>query len=207
MAYSLSGGRLTSHQESLQCLACAARRKLGEIDYTTLLQLMKQDSDDPGPQANSIWSNVVIDQSTKTGLSSWAKNPANKKLLDTWVNSSVYVADSLANDKHFKSGDYVFYRQDQFPTDGASFKQVFTGLMSEIRHDLKTNPYSNKFDYRETVKKLNYTSLENDMHDLMTDSQDWWPADWGHYGGLMIRMAWHAAGTYRTADGRGGAGT
>ena len=140
MAYSLSGGRLTSHQESLQCLACAARRKLGEIDYTTLLQLMKQDSDDPGPQANSIWSNVVIDQSTKTGLSSWAKNPANKKLLDTWVNSSVYVADSLANDKHFKSGDYVFYRQDQFPTDGASFKQVFTGLMSEIRHDLKTNP-------------------------------------------------------------------
>ena len=75
------------------------------------------------------------------------------------------------------------------------------------QHDLKTNPYSNKFDYRETVKKLNYTSLENDMHDLMTDSQDWWPADWGHYGGLMIRMAWHAAGTYRTSDGRGGAGT
>ena len=75
------------------------------------------------------------------------------------------------------------------------------------QHDLKTNPYGNKFDYRQTVKKLNYTSLENDMHNLMTDSQDWWPADWGHYGGLMIRMAWHAAGTYRTSDGRGGAGT
>ena len=75
------------------------------------------------------------------------------------------------------------------------------------QHDLKTNPYGNKFDYRQTVKKLNYTSLENDMHILMTDSQDWWPADWGHYGGLMIRMAWHAAGTYRTSDGRGGAGT
>ena len=75
------------------------------------------------------------------------------------------------------------------------------------QHDLKTNPYSNKFDYRKTLKKLNYTSLENDMHNLMTDSQDWWPADWGHYGGLMIRMAWHAAGTYRTSDGRGGAGT
>ena len=75
------------------------------------------------------------------------------------------------------------------------------------QHDLKTNPYSNKFDYRETVKKLNFNSLENDMHNLMTDSQDWWPADWGHYGGLMIRMAWHAAGTYRTSDGRGGAGT
>tara|TARA_B100000131_G_C18082941_1_gene598931 strand:- start:55 stop:1686 length:1632 start_codon:yes stop_codon:yes gene_type:complete len=157
MAYSLSGGRLTAHQESLQCLACAARRKLGEIDYTTLLQLMKQDSDDPGPQANSIWSNVVIDQSTKTGLSSWAKNPANKKLLDTWVNSSVYVADSLAKDKHFKSGDYVFYRQDQFPTDGASFKQVFTGLMDEIRHDLKTNPefaksYAGKIYNNITIK-------------------------------------------------------
>ena len=75
------------------------------------------------------------------------------------------------------------------------------------QHDLKTNPYGNKFDYRQTVKKLNYTSLENDMHTLMTDSQDWWPADWGHYGGLMIRMAWHAAGTFRTSDGRGGAGT
>jgi catalase-peroxidase len=63
------------------------------------------------------------------------------------------------------------------------------------------------FNYREEVKKLNVGELKKDMHALMTDSQEWWPADWGHYGGLMIRMSWHAAGTYRTADGRGGAGT
>ena len=75
------------------------------------------------------------------------------------------------------------------------------------QHDEKTNPYSKDFDYREEVKKLDFESLENDMHELMTTPQSWWPADWGHYGGLMIRMAWHAAGTYRVADGRGGAGT
>jgi len=75
------------------------------------------------------------------------------------------------------------------------------------QHDEKTNPYSKDFDYREEVKKLDFEALENDMHELMTTPQSWWPADWGHYGGLMIRMAWHAAGTYRVADGRGGAGT
>jgi len=75
------------------------------------------------------------------------------------------------------------------------------------QHDEKTNPYSKGFDYREEVKKLDFQALEKDMHDLMTTPQPWWPADWGHYGGLMIRMAWHAAGTYRVADGRGGAGT
>ena len=75
------------------------------------------------------------------------------------------------------------------------------------QHDQKSNPYSNDFDYREVVKTLDFKGLENDMLELMTSPQDWWPADWGHYGGLMIRMAWHAAGTYRVADGRGGAGT
>ena len=75
------------------------------------------------------------------------------------------------------------------------------------QHDSKTNPYGKDFNYRDSVKKLNFKSLEKEMHDLMTEPQDWWPADWGHYGGLMIRMAWHAAGTYRTGDGRGGAGT
>ncbi len=75
------------------------------------------------------------------------------------------------------------------------------------QHDNKTNPMGADFNYRETVKKLDVAALKKDMHALMTDSQDWWPADWGHYGGLMIRMSWHAAGTYRIADGRGGAGT
>lgn len=75
------------------------------------------------------------------------------------------------------------------------------------QHDSKTNPYGEDFDYREAVKKLDFDAIKADMHALMTDSQDWWPADWGHYGGLMIRMAWHAAGTYRISDGRGGAGT
>ena len=75
------------------------------------------------------------------------------------------------------------------------------------QHDSKTDPLGEDFDYREAVKKLDVDALKKDLTDLMTDSQDWWPADWGHYGGLMIRMAWHAAGTYRVADGRGGAGT
>jgi catalase-peroxidase len=75
------------------------------------------------------------------------------------------------------------------------------------QHDSKTNPMDPGFDYREEVKKLDVAALKKDLHALMTDSQDWWPADWGHYGGLMIRMTWHAAGSYRIADGRGGAGT
>jgi catalase-peroxidase len=75
------------------------------------------------------------------------------------------------------------------------------------QHDTKANPMGAGFNYREEVKKLDVEALKKDLRALMTDSQEWWPADWGHYGGLMIRMAWHAAGTYRTADGRGGGGT
>lgn len=75
------------------------------------------------------------------------------------------------------------------------------------QHDGKTNPLGQGFSYREELKKLDVDALKKDMTALMTDSQPWWPADWGHYGGLMIRMAWHAAGSYRVADGRGGAGT
>ena len=75
------------------------------------------------------------------------------------------------------------------------------------QHDTKTNPMGQDFDYREEVKTLDFDALKKDMHALMTDSQEWWPADWGHYGGLMIRMAWHAAGSYRLFDGRGGGGT
>ncbi|KEF32645.1 Catalase [Marinobacter nitratireducens] len=75
------------------------------------------------------------------------------------------------------------------------------------QHDTKTDPMGQAFNYRDEVKKLDVAALKKDLTDLMTSSQDWWPADWGHYGGLMIRMAWHAAGSYRVADGRGGAGT
>ena len=75
------------------------------------------------------------------------------------------------------------------------------------QHDTKTDPLGKDFDYQDAVKSLDFGALKKDMTELMTDSQDWWPADWGHYGGLMIRMTWHAAGSYRIADGRGGAGT
>jgi catalase-peroxidase len=75
------------------------------------------------------------------------------------------------------------------------------------QHDRKTNPLGEGFVYREELKNLDVEALKRDLQALMTDSQDWWPADWGHYGGLMIRMAWHAAGSYRIADGRGGGGT
>ena len=75
------------------------------------------------------------------------------------------------------------------------------------QHDKKTNPLDDNFSYKEQLKSLDFSALEKDMHELMITPQDWWPADWGHYGGLMIRMAWHAAGSYRISDGRGGAGT
>ncbi|MCC4237980.1 catalase/peroxidase HPI [Vibrio anguillarum] len=75
------------------------------------------------------------------------------------------------------------------------------------QHDVKTNPMGADFNYRDALKTLDVDALKKDLKALMTDSQEWWPADWGHYGGLMIRMAWHSAGTYRIADGRGGAGT
>ena len=75
------------------------------------------------------------------------------------------------------------------------------------QHDAKTNPLGKDFNYREALKALDFEALKADMRALMTESQEWWSADWGHYGGLMIRMSWHAAGTYRIADGRGGGGT
>ena len=75
------------------------------------------------------------------------------------------------------------------------------------QHDRKSNPMGEDFDYAEAFKGLDYEGLKKDLHALMTDSQDWWPADYGHYGPFFIRMTWHAAGTYRTGDGRGGGGT
>ncbi len=75
------------------------------------------------------------------------------------------------------------------------------------QHSNKSNPMGEEFNYTEEFKSLDYDALKKDLTDLMTDSQDWWPADYGHYGGLFIRMTWHAAGTYRTGDGRGGGGT
>ena len=82
--------------------------------------------------------------------------------------------------------------------------QLKLGILHQ--HAAESNPMGEDFDYAAEFKSLDLDALVRDLHGLMTDSQDWWPADWGHYGGLMIRLAWHSAGTYRVADGRGGAG-
>src|SRR5262245_28355791 len=74
------------------------------------------------------------------------------------------------------------------------------------QHSAKSNPMGEAFDYRAEFERLDFSALKQDLARLMTDSQDWWPADFGHYGGLFIRMAWHSAGTYRVGDGRGGGG-
>ncbi|MBN1600332.1 MAG: catalase/peroxidase HPI [Chitinispirillaceae bacterium] len=83
--------------------------------------------------------------------------------------------------------------------------QLNLGVLHQ--HTKKSNPMDQDFDYKKEFEKLDLTELKKDLYSLMTDSQEWWPADWGHYGGLFIRMAWHSAGTYRTSDGRGGGGT
>ena len=106
------------------------------------------------------------------------------------------------------------------PVDHGSKSQHSMGAMSnnqwwpdqlnlDILHqnDKKSNPHDDDFNYREEFKTIDYEGLKKDLHSLMTDSQDWWPADYGHYGPFFIRMTWHAAGTYRTSDGRGGGGT
>ena len=111
-------------------------------------------------------------------------------------------------------------RESKCPVSHGSKSQHTQGAMSNKewwpnqidlkilhQHDRKSNPMDEDYEYREEFKTLDYTSLKSDLNDLMTDSQEWWPADYGHYGPFFIRMTWHAAGTYRTADGRGGGGT
>lgn len=97
--------------------------------------------------------------------------------------------------------------QFQYTSSSNGFSQSAIQLDLLHQHDQKTNPYPKGFSYRKALESLNVEALKKDMRDLMRDSQSWWPADWGHYGALMIRMAWHSAGSYRISDGRGGAAT
>ena len=83
--------------------------------------------------------------------------------------------------------------------------QINLGILRQ--HSEKSSPFDSDFNYSEEFKKLDYFQLKKDLANLMTDSQDWWPADYGHYGPFFVRLTWHAAGTYRTGDGRGGGGT
>lgn len=114
----------------------------------------------------------------------------------------------MPQDKSITAGKCPFVHGSMTTNDRTEIDWWPKSLNLDIlhQHDTKTNPLGD-FNYREEVQKLDFAALKQDLMALMTDSQEWWPADWGHYGGLMIRMSWHAAGTYRIADGRGGAGT
>lgn len=115
----------------------------------------------------------------------------------------------MENNQKSSSGKCPFMHGSNTATHKSSVDWWPNALNLDIlhQHDSKTNPLGESFNYAEEFKKLDLNAVKKDLHKLMTDSQDWWPADWGHYGGLMIRMAWHSAGSYRIADGRGGAGT
>ncbi len=127
---------------------------------------------------------------------------------------------SQADGNPHNVGGVVMSQESKCPVTGRSSKQIAGSGTSNKdwwpeklnlkilhQHSEKSTPMGGDFNYSEEFKKLDYESLKKDLHNLMTDSQDWWPADWGHYGGFFIRMAWHSAGTYRVGDGRGGAAT
>ena len=113
-------------------------------------------------------------------------------------NGDINQCPYMAGNQSFAAGNGVKNR-DWWPNE--------LKLNILRQHAIKSNPFGENFDYAKEFNSVNYDELKKDVTDLMTNSQDWWPADYGHYGGLMIRMAWHSAGTYRVGDGRGGAGT
>ncbi|WP_027963716.1 catalase/peroxidase HPI [Halalkalibacillus halophilus] len=116
----------------------------------------------------------------------------------------------MANNENVEKCPVTHQEMPSNPTGGTKNHEWWPSLLNLNilhQHDTKTNPLGTDFDYAEEFKKLDYDALKQDLHDLMTDSQDWWPADYGHYGPFFIRMSWHAAGTYRMQDGRGGGGS
>src|SRR6185295_8698528 len=110
------------------------------------------------------------------------------------------IGEHMANDSNcpFTGGSHAHTNRDWWPNQ--------LNLQVLHQHSILSNPMGEGFDYAKEFKSLDLNAVMEDLHALMTDSQDWWPADYGHYGGLFIRMAWHSAGTYRIGDGRGGAG-